>query len=292
MSEFNDRPFVAGTVVGYRAFDVDSLGRLTGPQYGGVFKPGENVAVCHTPVTFSTQMSRMQARIDAMILGGTTTSAAFAPTPVNEEPDHTVGSLAHSCGYYAYFDGDNTYSMSSRVEAVVEGYGTVTVGSRGFKAEKARLVALVLPDERHQSKRHARYDRWADFAYRHEAWGTTAEVLLAMLGIFVASMCIAGADDAGSPWPLLGLPSATSMLYGSYWLLRLWRHGLHRSHPLIHPELTCVSRGPGWVGLVRRNYPDVPTYPTLKDAMKAHPPTRPAEPTPDDEDFWTREARS
>ena len=40
MSDFSDRPFVAGVITGLRAFRIDLLGRLTGVVHRDVWTPG------------------------------------------------------------------------------------------------------------------------------------------------------------------------------------------------------------------------------------------------------------
>lgn len=171
MSDFNDRPFVAGSLTGLRAFSVDKLGRLDSPSYSSIFRPGENVAACrkseaasswggmfmpsrfyHYDYTFSpVPTSSFRARL-------------LGFDPPREEPEskpeplglvkafedekrktHRPGEADCTCGYYAYFDGTNEYKDRTRITAVVEGYGLCTVGDRGFRAEKMRLLALVKP---------------------------------------------------------------------------------------------------------------------------------------------------
>lgn len=207
MSEFGDRPFIAGSLIGLRAFRVDNLGRLTGVTHRDVWTPGENVAVCHrdrvvmggmtfyvssagtttttSPTTFNpggpvtatepsyVQMTQPRGRkkkrgpgpeyavSDKPALPAPSLSqAAVRPTPP-PEPPHELVSLRCNCGFYAYFDGSNDYLSGNglvvnwnglsnddrgvRLAAIVEGYGKVVVGSRGFRAEKARILALIQP---------------------------------------------------------------------------------------------------------------------------------------------------
>lgn len=160
MSDFSDRPFVAGSVVGLRAFAVDQLGRLYGPSIQQVFTPGENVAVCrkeeaqtwtmwgvpmpkltftvNPPPVFASDPS--SGEVTAKYQVGVAEAAVKA-----KECEHTVGGLGCSCGFYAYFDGQNDYKTGRNIAAVIEGYGVCTVGTRGFRAAKARLLALVEP---------------------------------------------------------------------------------------------------------------------------------------------------
>ena len=236
MSDFSDRPFVAGSLIGLRAFTIDKYGRLLGPSVPQVFKPGENEAAC--------RKDEVDARSPWATLAGLTFNYSFAPTlpspfsaaalsaprrspsygtgacpcgcgmeveftdgdtkslaekavapTTPPKPTHVLGGVKCTCGFYAYFDGLNDYKKPENGAAIIEGYGVCTVGDRGFRASKARLVALVEPK--------------------------------------------------GKVSPLL-------------------RERLHR------------------------NYPDVPFYPSKREAVDAHPLTPPPTPGPDDDDFWTR----
>lgn len=251
MSDFSDRPFVAGSLIGLRAFAVDKYGRLLGPSFAQVFKPGENEAGCRKSDDGMAGMLRAYSNLSASLSAASWrfTVDPFAyggPIPKKPQPEtygtgpcpcgcgqtvefhdgtlkrgkpkapsaaeieaavpkvdttalvkveHVLGGVKCTCGFYAYFDGLNDYKDPSRVAAIIEGYGVCTVGDRGFRASKARLVALIEPK---------------------------AQVS-----------------------PLL-------------------RERLHR------------------------NYPDVPFYATKREAVDAHPLTPPPAPGPDDDDFWTR----
>lgn len=111
MSDFGDRPFVAGALTGIRSFRPVGE-RLVAPVQGmPVWQPGENVAEC-------------------LLMA-----------------EHRAGSLGCRCGFYAYFElGYNPHHRPSNVLGLIEGYGVATVGARGFRCEKARIVALIAPD--------------------------------------------------------------------------------------------------------------------------------------------------
>lgn len=124
---FTGPALAAGSVLGVRAFGIDSLGRLRGVTYGDVFRPGLNVARC-----FARPAGR------------------WAPGPdgdmtLEREPGHRAGATECGCGYWAHYDGSNSYESPTRAAAIIEGHGLVTLGTSGFRAEKARLVALVPP---------------------------------------------------------------------------------------------------------------------------------------------------
>lgn len=184
MSDFSDRPFVAGSLVGLRTFRVDPLGRLTGVTHKDVWTPGENEAVCHAlnavkinagTFTFSTQMiASLVAHTDAgQQFPNRGKKSKKQPVPPVLSPEEKARSLRHEvaakrcdCGFYAYFDGANDYLIqpssgysaggyvtfgyaepdrAPRIAAIVEGYGVCTVGTRGFRASKARILAIVDP---------------------------------------------------------------------------------------------------------------------------------------------------
>jgi hypothetical protein len=173
MSDFSDRPFVAGSLFGLRAFRIDPLGRLTGVTHRDVWTPGQNAAVCHRPPykepeRVDEDVARKAAEAASRVYspGGLmsmsnyyTTYAQLAsgiiwPGEPNTQPkDHSLAATDCACGFYAYFDGNDYLDKESWIDdgdaavgAVVEGWGVCTVGSRGFRASKARIVALIDPD--------------------------------------------------------------------------------------------------------------------------------------------------
>lgn len=268
MTEFSDRPLVVGSITGLRSFDVDSLGRLTGVRYPGVFRPGENVAQCRASSLSPLALSLL-ATGTAWTFSRTTASANDKPETEVAKQEHRAAGLSCSCGFYAYFDdGDNPHHKPGNVLGVVEGYGSVTVGSRGFRAEKARLVALV--EER-------------------RPWLLSDAIRAAMFAV------LCGVQAAGlflNPYisfSRYGGNGAVASVLGILYALQLVAAVLTGiAVRRVHRRIPAGSRIPD---TVRRNYPDVPVYPSLKAAIAAHPLTPPPAPTPEtDDDFWTRSA--
>lgn len=154
MSDFSDRPFAAGSLIGIRSWRVDTYGRLQASQVNVVWTPGEMVARCmreqytyggSLASSLSQQLMSMSKvyGYSSSAFPDPTTHVSIASTPPPEP--HRVGSLSCTCGFYAYFDnGPNTYHAPSNVQGLVEGYGVTTVGTRGFRAEKARIKALIV----------------------------------------------------------------------------------------------------------------------------------------------------
>jgi hypothetical protein len=69
----------------------------------------------------------------------------YAGWDAHIEPQPLQHSYADcQCGFYGYFDGSDDYHENAMVTAVVEAYGEVVIGTRGFRAKKARIVALLV----------------------------------------------------------------------------------------------------------------------------------------------------
>jgi len=132
--EFGQLPMVLGPLIGLRAFRMTEDG-LTGVHKQVPWGPGENVAECLATASD-------YAAWDGYCYG------SYAAAIADWKPHVERAPFMHcSCGWYAYVDGSNTYLTTSRVAGLIEGYGHLVVGSRGFRAEKARIVALIQPGE-------------------------------------------------------------------------------------------------------------------------------------------------
>lgn len=156
MNQFSDRPFAIGSLFGIRSFQINRKGELTGVVHPEIWTADTNQAACVSPfraferightATFSmAQMSwalgKMSADLNHKVL------LTKRPKPPEPEPSHTIGSLGCTCGFYAYFDrGHNPHHKQSNILGIVEGFGVMTVGSRGFRCSKARIRALIVED--------------------------------------------------------------------------------------------------------------------------------------------------
>lgn len=162
-----------GSVRGVRSFGIDKWGRLTGVVYTQVWTPGENEAVCRkgeqavlgvyghwmagipqgiqygyahlqpaapsfTSLPVRNDWTQRYLTGGAYIAGMPDAEEEKAPEP--KKPDHAFADC--SCGFYGYFDGSDDYHDDGRVTAVVEAYGEAVIGTRGFRANKARIIAL------------------------------------------------------------------------------------------------------------------------------------------------------
>lgn len=117
--DFTGPPLAMGQAYGIRVWRVDKWGRLTGWTHKEVWTPGENVAKC------------LRAEASA-------TGFYDGPTCTGVGPDC-------SCGFWAYHDGAADYGDESGVVGIIKGYGKTVVGERGFRCEKAEIVAVAFP---------------------------------------------------------------------------------------------------------------------------------------------------
>lgn len=157
-----------GSLIGYRLFKVDNWGRLRPGVYDAPYawRPGENVAECwkrHYETAYSTR-------------------------PSFKRREHRAPAATCDCGFYArtvyerdYFDAafDLTDPRSVSLLGVIEGYGRTEIGTKGFRSEKAKVLALYVPGRKEQyveqtrllypnveflSTRADLFSRWPDLA--------------------------------------------------------------------------------------------------------------------------------
>lgn len=266
MSDFSDRPLIAGSLVGLRSFGVDAYGRLTGVNYRRVFTPEVNVARC------AGDSRKGGFIIGPMHLAGLSCGCPMCRPTVETAktaPDHRVAQLDCTCGFYAYFDREaNPYHKNGNVLGLVEGFGNVTVGSRGFRAEKAKLVALIdeTPTPLTLVKRHT-WQFWLSFA------GALSIIFWAVLDLRDTRWGL-GSTELGLALILL------TVLIAFRNKAFLAKSNPGKSNPGKSARLSAE---------IRRNYADVPVYPSLTAALAEHPLTPPEKPSPEsDPEFWTR----
>lgn len=150
--------FFPGAARGRRSWMLDSDGWLRGVTYKAKWEPGENVARC-----FVTRLTNPKTGVPNILLANrnikgrpTWVAGGFGFEGQTELvlPGYTAdpcdGLAADcACGFYAYHTGRTSYGVAGasgmRVDGVVEGYGKVILGTAGYRAQKARILAVVLP---------------------------------------------------------------------------------------------------------------------------------------------------
>ena len=170
MSDFagQDFDFAAGSVFGLRGWNMDKYGRLHGVTHEEVWLPGENIAVCKQEQRIECPQINRRAEARKASEAGRA-KVESKKKRKNKSNDWTgtlsrVGGNYHvvdsghrfdpscECGFWAYDEAG--FKAHGRVVGVIEGYGKTTVGTKGFRCEKARIVALSC--ENGEGDRHSR----------------------------------------------------------------------------------------------------------------------------------------
>ena len=132
--DYDGMGFALGTIRGFRRWAVTMNGELQSPfrGTGPMWLPGENVAECHAhPSADVVEHKRDDEDYHA-----------YYERVEEWRESHGVTDCTH--GFYAYFDGKEDDHRDPSVSGVIEGYGEVLIGTKGFRAMKARIVALAI----------------------------------------------------------------------------------------------------------------------------------------------------
>lgn len=148
MSDFNgdDFEFAAGSIKGMRTWRADDQGRLRGVTHPMVWLPGENVSTCRIGGGGRyTPCPKARTGDGWYVTFGRPTCEDPVCTPRGHYAAPSEDKRHHfdpecECGFWAY-DEDH-YTNHGDVCGVIEGYGRTTIGTKGFRCEKARIVAL------------------------------------------------------------------------------------------------------------------------------------------------------
>lgn len=178
------------------------------------------------------------------------------------------------------------------VGGIIEGTGRTLIGTKGFRTERAQLIALFP-----LQSSAPRGIPWVTRAlYPKQSWftkvlnkGTDSDWGLSAL-IFGAAALVIGTILLFASHPYLG----SALISAGLWLLGFVRRLVHvYTDPRIFRRIT--RRGarsapePDPFDRLRLLYPDVPVYKSLRAAVRAHPLTTAEEHVPDPvntDSFW------
>lgn len=163
-SDCTGTTLVPGVAYGVRRFALDSEGILRGVTYPYPWTPGVNEAKClvadidpnrtgGAPLTRFRVTSDM-SNLHKWCIAGWGFDSGFATEPklLDGWLHKPCGGLdpACSCGFYAYHSGGEAYGtrLGNAVTGIVECTGKVVLGPLGMRAEKARLVGVLVPHDR------------------------------------------------------------------------------------------------------------------------------------------------
>ena len=143
-------PFYMGGCLGRRMFFLDHHGTLRGVTYRAPWVDGENVAVCYN-AKFTPDLAAKPRPVYLYDSGGwgfPDTDGEPGVLPMWRATPCDGLDPKCGCGFYAYHQGTIKYAAQGpglRVEGIVEAYGKMVVGPLGYRAQKARIKAILVP---------------------------------------------------------------------------------------------------------------------------------------------------
>jgi hypothetical protein len=121
------RPLVAGSLRGYRTWRLQ--------------RRGSSASGDPLPLTSVTRRVVWGPTLTACCTPDVTASSGQGPAiPVG---DHRAPAVGCRCGIYGWYDPTDTGILRAGVFGVIEASGLILMGERGFRAERARIVAVV-----------------------------------------------------------------------------------------------------------------------------------------------------
>lgn len=147
---FSDTAYepVAQTFFGFRAFKVGSnvqQSYASGPAVPGIHAFNEGVRGGLRGIFKSQFQWGADVNVAECLRYTPRVGGGSAVSMVNGKP-HSMMLPDCSCGFWAYTNGEHMLSCTGpAVLGVIEGWGRCVLGPDGFRAEKARIVALAFP---------------------------------------------------------------------------------------------------------------------------------------------------
>lgn len=139
--EFGDGlPLELGSLIGRRKFNIGTRGELTPLSYGDMWRGGENIAKCaaYAPPKGTPELAEHEAAEDY--------AERNRITQEWRNNGHGLDVCDH--GFWAYWDNGQTEYRHDTLDAVIEGYGEVLIGTKGFRCMKAKILAVSFQSER------------------------------------------------------------------------------------------------------------------------------------------------
>lgn len=249
MSDFGQVPLVMTSVRGARGWRLDPDGVLHGMSVSIPWEGGVNHArhmVRDSGLFFSSYESFSETKCDP--------------------------ATCLSCGFYAYYDSTSRSELwinGYGATGVIDGTGVVHLGTKGFRAQKARIVALAITRvHRPMSKLRWRLDA---LARRIDINPFTPLQKIAMLALWWISLFV---PMLAGPYIHVALavlsfgPAAIAFAYYLYSDARALTYkyfGAYDQNPFV----------PSLRDKVAANYPDVQIYSDVAEMLAEHPCTKP-----------------
>ncbi len=296
-------PDVAGSLFGLRGWALTNDGWLRGATYRAAWANGWNTAACLVARrTDDVKTPRPGFRsVFWNAMHDANSGVLFPLTP--DEPityeDGWAGDPCRGldpkcgCGFYGYYDAQTGRTNAyGNIRGVIEATGKTVVGPKGFRAQRARIVAVVRPTnfqprlsgieqrEVNSLKAAIQVVRNTRKDLRLRPWFCDTNTFAVLWGTCVVALGIIG-TGAGDRAALLGSASLTLSLIGALtWVARRrTRHimaGLDSMADYYQQqvdEITAAVDLDQLMTLLAEHYPDVKVYPTMSALIEDYPPS-------------------
>jgi hypothetical protein len=276
-SEFSahEVPLFPGHLVGIRAMLMEEGGRVYSPQQHYLWMNGENQAGC----LYFDGSPRRSSRMGTYMMSSNGKIIVAAVRQMDSE-HHTVATRNCTCGFYAYFHDRYAHSYLpgyDGIYAIVKGYGRVTYGDQGFRAEKMEILAFIKtgwdPDEEPTKPEPPK---------QVSTWRYIVGLVISFL-VLVTGLVLSFTDTLPFPWPSAVAWSGTGM---SVLIARRYRRRSQTYHTAALQFAKDTMKWIQWqtysrkdqykrssystarVAKVQHRYPDLPIYDTIEEALK------------------------
>lgn len=286
-------PLVLGAARGHRSFYLDEGGWLRGVTYRWPWRDGENVAQCFVTVQ-TNPLKPVPGRY--YNLYGATPPYYAGGVVFQADPDVPVAALeGHQlagcdgidadcgCGFYAYHDADMKYALSGpgcRVTGVVEAYGRLVLGPQGYRAQKARILGIVVPPVTEASRRRRLLERTiADLREAIEecgprVWRSSATLVYATATIGALAAAVFASGGRAAALFAAGF-TATNWLIGTRAMLAHHKTTMEALQDQLATSEAHLQGMPndysGYIELCRKNYPGVRFFHSEREMFEAFP---------------------
>ena len=224
-------PLVVGTALGRRTFYLDEGGIFRGVTYRAPWRDGENVAQCFVTKRIGPTFmapSHWHSSVAPYYNGG----VIFDADP-DVEPKLATGhgwdrceGLAPNCGcgFYAYHTAETQYAVSGpgcKCVGIIEAYGKLVLGDKGYRASKARIAAILIPPSTSASQRRQQVERSLHDCEEALAQmgGRPAFTAQGMVSLLMAAVALANAwvwSEHRAAWAVVSGYSALASVIKEY----------------------------------------------------------------------------
>lgn len=274
-NERKDVPFLPGTVVTRRWFEIGPDLTVRSPFRGNIFS-GETTGYYEGECNVGPmERAMLQFQQFLVAMNGSHTNVVIPPLKdsLEDRENHVVGQSDCTCGFYTYYGYPKHEDLipdgGRYIGGLVESFGRITYGDKGLRCQKMRILALVL------RTKITPFPEYLKDWYRSYGWRLSLFVHLVMLlGMLIIDTLIRGIVGA-----ITGSGMETNV-WAVAWVVffsqalpvlsiaKEWRKHRKKSREASSAVLTRLE-----VQRVKKLYPGVEIFESWEEAEAKYPVT-------------------